>query len=340
MRGRRKRLSSDTSSPQVMLVVVTAVGTVRSLQRYPVKSMVGESLDELEVSASGIPGDRTWAVRNLDVGEQQGARKLPRLLGLRAWFSAEDAATPIIGFPDGTTLRADSDEASEKVGAHVGANVELVTLQSPSDLSHFRNARLVLNFSKLREELGVSSGEHAPDISSLGLRKLVELFTYATPPGTYFDAYPLHVLTTSSLRYVSEHSGNSNVDARRYRPNVVIDSGDAEGLLEPDWEGASVEIGECRIRIEARTIRCSIPGRAQAIEGIGADKDVVRAVADHADRHLGAYASIERPGRIGVGDPVRLLERRERPLEDGVRRVQQSVVRAAVRFFLGDRNPR
>jgi uncharacterized protein YcbX len=323
-----------------MLGAVAVVGTVRSLHRYPVKSMVGEALDELDVAVSGIAGDRTWAVRNLDVGEQQGARKLPRLLGLRAWFSPEDGSTPIVGFPDGSTLRADSEDASAKVGAHVGARVELVSLRMPADASHFRNARLALDFPRLREELGVLSGEDAPDISSLGLRKLVELFTYATPRGTYFDVYPLHVLTTSSLRYVAERSGNPNIDARRYRPNFVIDSGDTEGLLEPDWEGASVEIGECKIRIEARTIRCSIPGRAQAIDGIEADKAVVRAVAEHADRHLGAYAVVERPGRVRVGDPVRLLEPRERPLEHRVRQAEQAVARAAVRFLLRDRSPR
>ena len=323
-----------------MLGAVAVVGTVRSLHRYPVKSMVGEALGELDVAASGIPGDRTWAVRNLDVGEQQGARKLPRLLGLRAWFSPDDASTPFIGFPDGSTLPADSEEASDKVGAHVGARVELVSLQMHADPSHFRNARLALSFSRLREELGVRSGEEAPDISSLGLRKLVELFTYATPPGTYFDAYPLHVLTTSSLRYVAERSGNPNIDARRYRPNLVIDSGDTKSLLEPDWEGASDEVGECKIRIAARTIRCSIPGRAQAIDGIEADKALVRAVAEHADRHLGAYAVVERPGRVRVGDPVRLLEPRERLIEDGVRQARQAVVRAAVRFLLRDRSPR
>lgn len=35
----------------------------------------------------------------------------------------------------------------------------------------------------------------------------------------------MHLLTTSSLRYVRTESENGNIDARRYRPNVVIDSG-------------------------------------------------------------------------------------------------------------------
>jgi uncharacterized protein YcbX len=86
------------------------------------------------------------------------------------------------------------------------------------------------------------------------------------------------------LGYVRARSGNGNIGPRRYRPNVVIDSGESEGLIEAEWEGARLEVGGCEILVEARTIRCSIPGRAQAIDGIGADKDVIRAVAEHADR--------------------------------------------------------
>lgn len=318
---------------------MTQVGTVKSAHRYPVKSMVGENLAEIELTASGVFGDRVWAARNLELGEQQGARKLPRLLLLRAWFregSVVGKDAPLVGFPDGTELPADSREASTRVSELVGAQVELVPLPLSDDRSHFENASRTLDAPKLRKELGVLPGEPAPDLSTLGFRKLVELSRYATPPGTYVDVYPVHVLTTSSLRYVAGRSANPNVDSRRYRPNVVIDTGTAPALLEPDWESASLDVGECRIRIETRTIRCSVPGRAQAIEGLEADKAVVRAVAEHADRHLGAYATVERPGTVRVGDVVRLVRRSKRPVADTVRKVQQSVVRAAVRVLLRD----
>ena len=141
-------------------------------------------------------------------------------------------------------------------------------------------------------------------------------------------------LTTSSLRFVAERSGNTNVDARRYRPNLVIDTGDAAGLLEPGWEGTLLEVGDCRIRIETRTVRCSIPGRAQAIAGIDADKGVVRAVAEHADRHMGAYASIEKAGTVRVGDEVRLIPRGARPIADGLQRIQRAALRSLSRRLL------
>jgi uncharacterized protein YcbX len=44
-----------------MEAVMTVVGRVVALRRYPVKSMAAEELDEVEVSWHGLAGDRRWA---------------------------------------------------------------------------------------------------------------------------------------------------------------------------------------------------------------------------------------------------------------------------------------
>ena len=302
--------------------------------------MVGEDLNTAIVSKAGIPNDRAWAVRNVDVGEQQGARKIPALLGLVATTATEDgrspATPPLIRFPDGEELRADDPRASERVSAHVGKRVEIVPLAPASNLAHYRQARLATDGAELWKEMGVLAGEDVPDMSSLPLKKLAQLGVFVTPPGTYFDAYPLHILTTSSLDFLGESLGGVRIDPRRYRPNVVIDSAEMQGLVEASWEGAHLEMGECRFRVEASTVRCSVPGRAQAVEGIGADEEIVRVVAQHAERHLGVYASIEQPGRVRVGDSVRLVPRRNRPIADAVRRAERSLTRGILRRALGD----
>lgn len=317
---------------------MTVVGKVRSLHRYPVKSMVGEAIEEAAIGELGVPGDCAWAARNLELGEQQGARKLPKLLTLTASFVDGDASgVPLIGFPDGSSLRADDPRASERVSEHVGTRVKLVPLEPRSNAAHYKKANQKLDAAELREEMGVVPGEAGPDVSTVGFRKMVELGTYATPPGTYFDAFPLHVLTTSSLRYVAEQADNPNIDARRYRPNILVNT-DAPGLLEPTWEGAALQIGACRIRVDAPTVRCSNPGRVQAIDGIDADKSVIRAVAEHADRHLGVYASIEQPGRVRVGDEVRLVPRKANPVADSMRGAKKAVLRSVVGYLLRERN--
>jgi uncharacterized protein len=44
-----------------MEAIMTVVGRVVALRRYPVKSMAAEELDEVEVSWHGLAGDRRWA---------------------------------------------------------------------------------------------------------------------------------------------------------------------------------------------------------------------------------------------------------------------------------------
>lgn len=60
---------------------------VAELWRYPVKSMAGERLDEAELRADGIPGDRIYQVRRAD-GRIVDARAHPRMLGLHPTFTA------------------------------------------------------------------------------------------------------------------------------------------------------------------------------------------------------------------------------------------------------------
>jgi uncharacterized protein len=64
------------------------IGSIGELWRYPVKSMAGERLDRCPVSATGLLGDRGWAVRDDIAGAIRGARHLPPLLQCSARYCA------------------------------------------------------------------------------------------------------------------------------------------------------------------------------------------------------------------------------------------------------------
>jgi uncharacterized protein len=86
--------------------------------RYPVKSLRGEQLDEVELLTSGIAGDRIVHVRAPD-GRTVTSRTRPRLLGLSGSLGSN--GEPLI---DG---RPWTDEASRAaVEAAAGAGSELV----------------------------------------------------------------------------------------------------------------------------------------------------------------------------------------------------------------------
>jgi uncharacterized protein YcbX len=54
------------------------VGTIRALWRFPVKSMLGEQLEAVDLSEGGIVGDRAYALRDRETGKVASA-KHPKL---------------------------------------------------------------------------------------------------------------------------------------------------------------------------------------------------------------------------------------------------------------------
>src|SRR5215216_6308451 len=70
----------------------TVVGSVVSLWRYPVKSMMGEELNASELTQRGLLGDRTYALVDAVDGKVASAknpRKWSKLFDFRAVFVEE-----------------------------------------------------------------------------------------------------------------------------------------------------------------------------------------------------------------------------------------------------------
>ena len=54
--------------------------SVVDLWRFPVKSMLGERLNEASVGPAGITGDRAWSLVDRETGMHLTARRQPELL--------------------------------------------------------------------------------------------------------------------------------------------------------------------------------------------------------------------------------------------------------------------
>jgi hypothetical protein len=120
---------------------------------------------------------------------------------------------------------------------------------------------------------------------------------------SHFDDGPVHLVTTASLDAVAQRLGEP-VDPRRFRPNLVVDTGDAAGLVEDGWVGRRLRVGEVVLEVVARMPRCVMVDLPQV--GLGASR-VLDAVGDLNDANLGVLATVVTPGRVRVSDGVDLV---------------------------------
>lgn len=206
--------------------------SVKALFRYPIKSMLGEQLDQTEITEWGIPGDRGWAVRDEKRGGIRGGKKIPQLMTLAA-TSTEAGA--MIAAPDGETMPASALEINEWLSIKLDHPVSLWPLLPADQLDHYRRgAPDTEDFEEeLRTVFGRLPGEPIPDLTAFA-----ELLEFESPPGTYFDAFPLMLLTQQSLDTMNQLAPESQFDVRRFRPNVLIDcqgSADAFPRAGMDW---------------------------------------------------------------------------------------------------------
>lgn len=276
---------------------------VGQIWQYPVKSMVGGRVDEAEITTEAMVGDRTWAVRDQVRGGIRGAKQLGGLMRLRAEHAPGGRGAVTITLPDGSTVSTEDSDVDARVSAAIDHEVVLGALRPPEDLAHYRRGEAYHDdlMDDLRATFGRGEDDPLPDLS--GFPPVI--FEYESPPGTYHDAYPLMLMTTSALRSLQEALPDSAIDVRRFRPSVVVDTGDALGHPERDWIGQRISIGEVVLDVASGCPRCVMVTR-EIDDDAPPDRAVLRHIVAELGQDLGVYATVATPGRIAIGDPVTL----------------------------------
>jgi MOSC domain-containing protein len=284
------------------------VGRVKEIWRYPVKSMAGERLPRSVIDRGGLPGDRSWAVRDERRGGIRGAKKIPDLMRCGAHFeespTREKPGIPEIRLPDGSRLRADAPDAAARVSAAVGIDVTLWPLLPAEARDHYRRGAPdhADMETELRAMFGRTRDEPLPNFAAFP----PELFEFESPPGTYFDAFPLLVLTTASLARLARVAPGSRIDVRRFRPNLVIDTEPAlEGYVETAWEGRELRVGQLSLECTIACPRCVMI--THGFDDLPKDAAIMRAVVRDANQSIGIYARPLGEANVALGDPVELV---------------------------------
>lgn len=286
-----------------------ALGTVVSLWRYPVKSMMGEELNACDVSERGLCGDRAYGLVDQETGKLASAkhpRKWGRLFDFRADFvvppTLDAPAPPVrITFPRGASVTSDEPDASRRLSEALGRPVALLASAPPG--SSFEEVWPAVKGGRLY-------GTVLPDREDENLVTDVPA-AFRAPGGTFFDFCAVHLVTTNTLDRLRELAPAYRFEARRFRPNFVVDVPHRRGFVENDWSRRIVIVGEVRLKIIIPTARCVMTTLAQG--DLPHDPGVLRAIAEHNRIRAGGlgelpcagmYAFVLTPGTVRRGDPV------------------------------------
>lgn len=280
------------------------MGTVASLWRYPVKSMIGEELQTADARDHGLLGDRAYAlVDNADgkVATAKNPGKWPTLFACRATFlvlpNSNAPAPPVrITLPDGTTVTSEQRECNRTLSTALHRQVTLVATA---------NGRVSGVPSTLAASWAAKSEEYWPDMEGLDHRDTVTEFPL--PSGTFFDGATVHLLTTATLNRLRDWYPKGRFEVSRFRPNIVVDpAGDEKNVPEQMWIGHTVAIGdEVRLSITGPCGRCVMTTLAQG--DLPKDSGILRTAVQHMKGHVGVYAAIVHSGTIRRGDRVKMI---------------------------------
>jgi uncharacterized protein YcbX len=251
---------------------------VAAIWRYPVKSLQGEQLSNAEFENDGLRGDRCWGIRDERTGRILTARREPQLLGASA--SLAMSGEPELSLPNRTHCVGVGSTTDGALSAWLGRPVSLV----PAATSQAATA----------EYFADATDDNSPAIE------------WTMPAGRFVDAMPVLVLTTASLRAGSAAYPGGCWDVRRFRPNVLIEV-EGDGWVEDSWCDQTVRVGEAELVPRQPCVRCTMVTRPQP--GLSRDLEIYKSLARDHRGNFGVWATVNTPGFVSVGDPVRVPSR-------------------------------
>ncbi|MEV5349410.1 MOSC domain-containing protein [Streptomyces achromogenes] len=270
---------------------------VQSIHVHPVKALRGLSPRTAVVEPWGLAGDRRWTLID-DGGKVVTQRESPRLAlaaaeplaggGIRLSAPGRPPLTVEVPEPSGTVLvdvfRTKVEAVPAAAAAHAWCSAYLGT-----------EVRLV----------------HMDDPA---VRRPVDP-EYALPGETvsFADGFPLLVTTAASLEALNSaiadgpHAHEGPLPMNRFRPNLVVAG--TEPWAEDDW--IQISVGDVVFRATKPSARCVVTTTDQDTAARG--REPLFTLARHRRRDgkvlFGLNLVPVTPGTVGVGDPVRVLER-------------------------------
>lgn len=251
--------------------------TVTRLSIAPVRSLGLEHPTEIDLTEHGVREDRRFYLT--DANNRLVDRLIVGSLVRIAAHTDAEATALRLTFPDGMVI---DDEV------RLGEPVE-TPIHGRTGIGH------------------IVAGPWAAALSDYCGRE-IRLVRCDQVGGTR-SKHPATLITDGSLSLLGAHLGGGKVDGRRFRMLIELEGG--RGHEEDTWIGGRIALGETILEISAAVPRCAITTQ-DPDTGIR-DLDTLRTIIDYRgirnekDVDFGVWGEVEQPGRIRLGDEVRVL---------------------------------
>jgi uncharacterized protein YcbX len=253
---------------------------VTRLNVTPVKGMRVQHPDQIELTSAGAVGDRVFLFADAD----GRLLSVPRLGALVRFTAGFEAATG--------RLAIRHDDGRICAGEVVLGEAVTVTTSAGRQI-----------------EGNVVEGPWSGFVARIAGHPLRLVRPHL--PGDAADAAGVTLLGEASVRALERESGLGAIDSRRFRMLIEFD-GDREHV-EDEWEGRRVALGSAELRVGGPVPRCAATTR----DPDGGERDLPTVRAIKAYRGLrdtvfgpgapfGVYADVVMPGRVRLGDHLRV----------------------------------
>jgi uncharacterized protein YcbX len=255
---------------------------VTRLSVTPVKGLALHHPDRIEVTASGVVGDRVFYLVD-DRDSLVSIAKTGSLVG----------------------LHADYDPAAGRLAIREGTDVVAEAVVEEGD-GHSAN------FFAFKQVDGRLAPGPWDEVFSERAGRRLRLVKAAAAGGGH-DVEPLTLLGTASTRRLGEQAGVADVDSRRFR--MLIEFEGAAAHAEDGWRGERVQIGNATVEVGGPVQRCA--GTTRHPDSGRVDLKTLALIGDYRGRqdsifgmgvNFGVYATVVSEGAIRVGDALTLLD--------------------------------
>lgn len=243
----------------------------------PVRSCGLEHPTEIDIREFGVVEDRRFYLTD-DANRLIDRSMVGKLVQI-ASHTDHEATRLRLDFPDGTVVDAD------------------VRLGDPVE-------------TPIYGRTGVGHLVHGPWVEALSnfAGRSVRLVRCDEPAGTR-SGNPTSIISDGSLAELARQSGVDHVDGRRFR--MLIELVGAAPHEEDTWVGRRIAIGEAILAVTLPDARCAMT--TQHPDTGTRDLDTLRTLikyrglrdGKHAD--CGVLADVVQPGRVRIGDEVRVV---------------------------------